>query len=65
MAREKMWTSRGSRSRHLYFESLMTEQLYQRENYELVRTACDRMEEFLTTRGQGNRDRLAVELLEV
>jgi hypothetical protein len=24
----------------------------------------DRMEEFLTTRGQGNRDRIAVELLE-
>jgi hypothetical protein len=41
----------------------MTEQLYQR-NYDLVRAAFDRMEEFLTTRGQGNRDRIAVELLE-
>src|SRR5436190_9906061 len=42
----------------------MTEQLYQHENYELVRAAFDRMEEFLTKRGQGNRDRIAVELLE-
>ncbi len=46
------------------FKDLMTEQLYQHENYELVRAAFDRMEEFLTTRGQGNRDRIAVELLE-
>jgi hypothetical protein len=42
----------------------MTEQLYQRENYEFVRAAFDRIEEFLTTRGQGNRDRIAVDLLE-
>jgi len=45
-------------------KDFMTEQLYQRENYELVRAAFDRMEEFLTTRGQGNRDRLAVDVLE-
>jgi hypothetical protein len=46
------------------FKDFMTEQLYPHENYELVRAAFDRMEEFLTTRGQGNRDRIAVELLE-
>jgi hypothetical protein len=46
------------------FKDFMTEQLYQDENYELVRSAFDRMEEFLTKRGPGNRDRIAVELLE-
>jgi hypothetical protein len=46
------------------FKDFMTEQLYQYENYELVRAAFDRMEEFLTTRGQGDRDRIAIELLE-
>jgi hypothetical protein len=45
-------------------KDFMTEQLYEHENHELVRAAFDRMEEFLTTRGQGNRDRIAVELLE-
>ena len=46
------------------FKDFMTEQLYQDENHELVRSAFDRMEEFLSKAGPEIRDMVAIEMFE-